>query len=99
MDGMGPGPWEWILIASILPAVLEAAIISVGVYLAVRFGFNRMTSRINSSGSESGDAMEIVRRRYAKGEIPRSEYEQLREDLETVDLDEKTSEAQKERTR
>lgn len=99
MDGMGPGPWEWILIASILPAVLEAVIISVGVYLAIRFGFSRMTPRIDSSGSESGSAMEIVRGRYAKGEISRREYEQLREDLETVGPDEKTSEAQKERAR
>lgn len=98
MDGMGPGPWEWILMASILPAVLEAAIISVGVYLAVRFGFNRMTSRIDSSGSESGDAMEIVRCRYAKGNISRKEYEQLREDLGSKDLD-TGMQAQKERTR
>ena len=96
MGGMWPGPWEWILIAGILPAVLEAAIISAGVYLAVRFGFNRMTSQMNSSGSESGSAMEIVRRRYAKGEIPRREYEQLREDLEVKGLG---VEMQKERAR
>ncbi len=98
MDGTGPGPWEWILIASILPAVLEAVIISVGVYLAIRFGFNRMTSQIDSSASESGSVMEIVRGRYAKGNISRKEYEQLREDLGSKDLD-TGMQAQKERTR
>lgn len=98
MDGMGPGSWEWILIASILPAVLEAIIISLGVYLAVRFCFSRMTPRIDSSASESGSAMDIVRGRYAKGEISRREYEQLREDLGSKDLD-TGMQAQKERTR
>ena len=38
--------------------------------------------------------MEIVRSRYARGEISRKECEQLRDDLEVGDL-----RAQKERTR
>lgn len=83
MDGIGPGPWEWLLIAGVVPAVLEAAIISVGVYLALRLGFKRMTYHMDSFGSGDGNAMEIVRGRYAKGEISRREYEQLRDDLAT----------------
>jgi uncharacterized membrane protein len=83
---MSPGPWEWILIAGLVPAVLEAVVISVGVYFGIRFGLNRILSKMDLSGSETGDAMEIVRARYARGEIPRREYEQLREDLEAGEL-------------
>ena len=86
MDGMGPSPWEWFIISGLVPAVLEASIISVGVYLALRFGLKRMMSQVSLSGSGDGDAMEIVRGRYAKGEISRREYEQLRDDLETGDI-------------
>jgi uncharacterized membrane protein len=56
--------------------------------------FKKTLSKMDSTNNESGSAMEIVRGRYARGEISRREYEQLRDDLETGDL-----QAQKERTR
>ena len=89
----GPTVWEWMIYFS-LPAVLEAIIISVGVYLAARFGVKKILSKAGASGSGTGAAMEIVRGRYARGEISRKEYERLRDDLEAGDL-----QAQKERGR
>lgn len=89
----GPSSWEWMIYFG-LPALLQATIISIGIYLGVRFGMKKILSKAGSLGSETGDAMEIVRSRYARGEISRKEYEQLRDDLEAGDL-----QARKERAR
>lgn len=40
----GPTVWEWMIYFG-LPAVLEAIIISVGVYLAARFGVKKILSK------------------------------------------------------
>lgn len=80
----GPTTWEWMTYFG-LPAVLEASIVLVGVYLGVRFGLKKILTKADASGPETGDAMEIVRARYARGEISRKEYEQLRDDLEIED--------------
>ncbi len=89
----GPTAWEWTIYFG-LPAILEAVIISVGVYLGVRFGLKKVFAKMRASNSNPEDALETVRGRYARGEISRKEYEQLRDDLETGDL-----QAQKERAR
>ena len=57
-----------------------------GVYLGVRFGLNKILSKTGSSGSKPEDAVEVVRGRYARGEISRKEYEQLRDDLRAEDF-------------
>lgn len=89
----GPSSWEWMIYFG-LPALLQATFISVGVYLGVRFGLKKILSKTGSSGSKPEDAMEVVRGRYARGEISRKEYEQLRDDLGAEDF-----QAQRERAR
>ena len=83
----GPTVWEWMTYFG-LPSILEAVIVSVGVYLGVRFGLKKILSKsgLGSETSGTGGAMEIVRGRYARGEISRKEYEQLRDNLEAGDL-------------
>lgn len=80
----GPSAWEWMFYLG-LPALLQAITVSVILSFVIWFVLKKMDTQMGSSGLEDENAMEIVRRRYAKGEIPRREYEQLREDLETGD--------------
>ncbi len=53
-----------------------AAVIAGGIWLATKF-INAMSP--NDSG---GDAIEEVKRRYARGEIDRAEFFQMKRDLE-----------------
>ena len=46
----GPTAWEWMTYFG-LPAILEAIIVSVGVYLGVRFGPKKVLSE-SGLGSE-----------------------------------------------
>lgn len=41
----------------------------------------RSGSRVAQVGSQPGSPLEILRERYARGEITRAEYEELRHDL------------------
>jgi len=66
MSGWGGGFFMWIVLV-----VLVAAII----YLILR-------QRDLSSGSAGQDALEILKQRYARGELTKQEYEQMRKDLQ-----------------
>jgi uncharacterized membrane protein len=61
-------------------------LVAVG-YIAYRIGQNRSTGAgvgrrdARDTDVRSGEAMEVVRRRYAQGEIDRDEFERLRRDL------------------
>ncbi len=78
-----PGPWEWHYdmmgggwgIFMFLFMLLFWALIIVGIVLLVRFIFP-------TSGSKaSDDALEILKRRYARGEIQKAEFEEKKKDL------------------
>jgi putative membrane protein len=56
--------------------LLLAGVVVVIVVLVARPGQNAGSSR-------SDDALEILRQRYARGEIDREEYERMREDLQS----------------
>jgi putative membrane protein len=59
-------------------------LVAVG-YVAYRLGQNKSQTNVNGGGSSlqgrRDEALEVVRRRYAQGEIEREEYERLRRDL------------------
>lgn len=69
MDG---GDWGWGLLMMLFWAVL---IVLVTVFVV------RGLHTHDNSGSTSGDAVEIAKKRYAKGEISKEEFEQLKKDL------------------
>ncbi|MGB3681749.1 MAG: hypothetical protein WA990_04620 [Rubrobacteraceae bacterium] len=94
----GPSSWEWMIYFG-LPALLQAVVVFVGVYLGVRYGLKKILSKADFSEPGPQDAMEVVRGRYARGEIPRAEYEQLRDDLETEDPRSGGLQARERRTR
>lgn len=77
----GPGFFEFV-IWNLVPGLLEALVIFVAIYFGISFGIRKLFS-LSGGESAAQDASEIIRGRYAKGEISRREFEQMREDLET----------------
>ena len=81
MYGMwwGSGPWGWgpgwWLLGPLLMLVFWGAVI----VLAVGFLRARCSRRAHGPGPDA--ALEILRARYAKGEITREEFEAMRRDL------------------
>jgi uncharacterized membrane protein len=67
---------------AILPALAQALAVFLGVFLSLLLVSKRILSQ-DRRDPDTGtrNASEIVRERYARGEISRREYEQLREDL------------------
>lgn len=71
-DGMG---W-WMIVGSVWVVFFWAAIVWL---------FLRVVSHGEASDGQREDSpLDIVRRRYARGEINREEFEQLRKDLGQV---------------
>ena len=66
MPWMG-GSWMWIVLLIIA---------AVAIWFMVR-----QTGKAGRSGADSNDPMEILRRRYARGEIDKDEYERMRKEL------------------
>lgn len=80
--GMGPGMMPWFGGAYSAPAMLSMMLSMLLFWIAVILGiawFIRWL--VGASHSGEPDALEVVRRRYARGEINRDEYERLRQDL------------------
>ncbi len=65
----------------IFMALFWIVIIGLGIWLLSNlFPKNNASSQSQESGSES--AVEILRRRYARGELTKEEYESIRYELE-----------------
>ena len=88
---MGPGHmwgWNdgrfagWWALPMLLMVLFWAAIIAAAV-IAVRWLAQSDRSRDNNAKQGSDRSLEILRERYARGEISREEYEQMRKDLES----------------
>lgn len=76
--GYQPTWWEYLYIFA--PSVMTGLAVFAGIYFGARVTLKHWPSR-KSDDYGSMDSMEIVRERYAKGEVSRSEYERLRDDL------------------
>jgi len=60
--------------------ILGFTVMLIVVYLIFGRGI-RPPWRDHDGGSQSDGAMEILRKRYAKGEITKEEFEQMKKDL------------------
>jgi putative membrane protein len=58
------------------------ALVIVGVVRFIAWLIRRESAAIASFGPDSSRALEILQECYAKGEITREQYEQIRHDLE-----------------
>jgi len=71
----GPG-WGMMGLGFILMIIFWAVVIGLVVW-----GVRHYTRRQNNSTNDS--AIEIARQRYAKGEITKEQFEQLKKDLQS----------------
>ena len=76
----GVGGIGVILLLS-LYVVFWAAIVFGVAYFAVRLALKNTPLR-EQPGSDTRDALGILRERYARGELSRDEYQRMRRDLE-----------------
>ncbi|MBI3958684.1 MAG: SHOCT domain-containing protein [Chloroflexi bacterium] len=74
--------WGWMLFGSLVMVLFWGGLIAL-IVLAVRglSGNNQRQSSDQSEHTPSVGALEILQSRYAKGEITRDEFEQIRNDL------------------
>ncbi len=82
--GPGEPPWGWHMwwgawgVGMLLFMVLFWALIIFGIIALVRWAFGTSGSRVGAGGR----ALEILKERYAKGELTREQFEAMRRDLE-----------------
>ena len=85
------GPWGWHQnmmgggwgIFMFIFMLIFLALIIGAVVLLVRYLSPHSAHSQTKASSSSEDALEILRRRYARGEIQKAEFEEKRKDLES----------------
>jgi len=74
--GMGGG-YGWM--GMMMPIIFGICIILLGIYL-----FRRYSSQVHTNGQgKQNSGLDILRERYAKGEIDSTEYQSRKQDLES----------------
>ena len=58
-------------------------ILLIGIYLIVNSPQKRKISQKDSEKPADEDSLEILRKRYAKGEISKDEYNRMKDELES----------------
>jgi putative membrane protein len=76
MWGYGPGMGWWMLFGGIIFVLFWGAIIALIVWVVRRIG--RDTS-VSSTGRNT--PLEIAKERYARGEITKEQFDQIKRDL------------------
>lgn len=74
--GMGGGWWGGMIVMMILMVIFWGGIIWLIVW-----GIMRLTRGGRGVDGEKSSALDIARERYARGEITREQFEQLKKDL------------------
>lgn len=67
--GYSDNAWGW------LPMIVMMIIVALGVVLLVRFASSNQTQTNKSS------ALDILKQRYAKGEITKKQFDEIKKDL------------------
>lgn len=75
--------WGWMLFGGLMMLLFWGGLIAL-VVLVVR-GLSGPTNTASSSSSEatSNTALDILKQRYARGEITQTEYEEMRDVIES----------------
>ena len=71
-DGMG---W-WMVISGLLMLAFWGGLIALAV-----LGIKRLAERGGLGGAVKSDPLDIAKARYARGEISKEEFEQIKKDL------------------
>lgn len=76
-SGYGNGGYGWMgMMGMVMPLILGIAIILLGIYV-----FRRNTSQIHTRTIDNRSGMDILRERYARGEVDSAEYQSRKQDL------------------
>ena len=83
MHGWGFG-WEWMFLGSLLMLLFWGGVIAFAVW-AIRALTRSERDRDGGRtfSSQENAALEILKQRYARGEISREEYQSMRRELES----------------
>jgi len=73
----GFGGFRWMGLGMFVPLILGIGIILLGIYI-----FRRNTTGLRSGMSVRMSGLDILRERYARGEIDSEEYQSRKQDLE-----------------
>lgn len=75
------GGWGWGMGFGGIFMILFWAVIILGIVALVKWLFSAGGSA--GSGSPGKSALDVLKERYARGEVTREQYEQMRRDLES----------------
>jgi putative membrane protein len=81
--GWGPGMMGWGQIGWFWPMgmILFWVLMIIGIILLIR-GFRTAKGSVREAGPAAESALEILKKRYARGEINKEEYLEKKKDLE-----------------
>jgi putative membrane protein len=80
---MGAG-WLGMLLGGLLLILFWVAVIALAFYAIRRIAHSGQTSGVSGNRSiHEEDALEILKQRYARGEISREQYQEMKQDLES----------------
>ncbi len=77
MWGMGDG-WGWMILGPIMMIVVIGAIVAVAVLLVRWLGGARQGPQSAQTGPPGNAPLDILKARFARGEIDKNEYEERR---------------------
>ncbi len=80
--------WETVIAGGLMMLLFWGGLIALGVWLLRTYVAPSATSGTAHDGTANRDrgsqrALEILQERYARGEISKAEFEQMRDDLRT----------------
>jgi len=67
--GYGDNPWSWLLM------ILIMALVVLGIILLVRFASGNQTK------ANKSNALDVLKHRYAKGEITKKQFDEIKKDI------------------
>lgn len=73
--------WGWLLFGGLMMLLFWGGLIALVWFLVRSTSDSGETNRVRDSAS-SQSALEILKERYARGEIGKAEYEEMRRDIE-----------------
>ncbi|ODA40101.1 SHOCT domain-containing protein [Desulfosporosinus sp. BG] len=75
--GYGYSGFRWMGMGMFIPFILGIGIIILGVYV-----FRRNAAQLHTGAQANHSGLDILRERYARGEIDSAEYHSRKQDLE-----------------
>jgi putative membrane protein len=74
--------WEWMLIGSLMMLLFWGGLIAA-IIVAIRAFTGAISAPKSGQAGTGGMALSILKERYARGEIGKAEYQEMRRDLDT----------------